>query len=374
MVAVSARMLAELAVADGYEVTALDRFGDVDLRAIAPGSDGARATTRWRRSPTASRPTRSCTAPGSRTAPTWCSGWPTGGELLGTPPELLAAVRDPWAVAGAARAAGARAPETRRAADLPEGGRPGGLAAQAAARRRRAWRPTLDGRRLRADRDPPAPCRRALLLGGGDRRRAASRRARGHRAAASPAELSVDRQRGAAATARRRAGRARRPAASRLRRGRRALRRARRVRGRRGLGWPSRLGGRGQPASAGCARAVRPWHFRGACAGRSRSGVCPSRHAAGDEVCEGEARAVRRPRPPRAGPRMVAVRAGSRHPARRRGDQARRTRVHADLGDRRRARTRRARRPPAGRAARRWSSPVPEAGRRHLRRVWPAVR
>ena len=32
VVAVSARMLAQMAVADGYEVTALDRFGDVDLR------------------------------------------------------------------------------------------------------------------------------------------------------------------------------------------------------------------------------------------------------------------------------------------------------------------------------------------------------
>ena len=38
VVAVSARMIAQLAVADGYEVTALDRFGDVDLRSIAPGA------------------------------------------------------------------------------------------------------------------------------------------------------------------------------------------------------------------------------------------------------------------------------------------------------------------------------------------------
>ena len=43
-----------------------------------------------------------------------------GRELLGTPPELLADVRDPWAVGAAARAAGARAPETRPAAgELP---------------------------------------------------------------------------------------------------------------------------------------------------------------------------------------------------------------------------------------------------------------
>jgi len=36
-----------------------------------------------------------------------------GRELLGTPAELLAAVRDPWAVGAAARAAGAHAPATR---------------------------------------------------------------------------------------------------------------------------------------------------------------------------------------------------------------------------------------------------------------------
>ena len=38
VVAVSARMLASLAVTDGYEVVALDRFGDFDLRAIASGA------------------------------------------------------------------------------------------------------------------------------------------------------------------------------------------------------------------------------------------------------------------------------------------------------------------------------------------------
>ena len=35
IVAVSARMLAQLAVAAGHEQRALDRFGDVDLRAVA---------------------------------------------------------------------------------------------------------------------------------------------------------------------------------------------------------------------------------------------------------------------------------------------------------------------------------------------------
>ena len=42
VVAVSARMLAQLAVADGYEVIALDRFGDVDLRAVAAGATALR--------------------------------------------------------------------------------------------------------------------------------------------------------------------------------------------------------------------------------------------------------------------------------------------------------------------------------------------
>jgi predicted ATP-grasp superfamily ATP-dependent carboligase len=107
-------MVAQLAVADGYDVTALDRFGDLDLRAIAPV----------------------LTAPSSDTLATLADGVDAdavvygagfenrpdlvrrlayGRELLGTPPELLAAVRDPWEVGSAARAAGARAPETRAA-------------------------------------------------------------------------------------------------------------------------------------------------------------------------------------------------------------------------------------------------------------------
>ena len=37
LVAVSARMLAELAVRAGHDVVAFDRFGDLDLRALCPG-------------------------------------------------------------------------------------------------------------------------------------------------------------------------------------------------------------------------------------------------------------------------------------------------------------------------------------------------
>ena len=73
MVAVSARMLAQLAVADGYEVTALDRFGDVDLRAIAPGATALEQRRAGSARRPTSRPTRSCTAAAWRIAPTW---WP----------------------------------------------------------------------------------------------------------------------------------------------------------------------------------------------------------------------------------------------------------------------------------------------------------
>ena len=111
VVAVSARMLAEMAVADGYAVTALDRFGDVDLRAVAPG-----ATAPTSEALTALAADIDADAlvygAGFENRPDLVRRLAFGRELLGTPPELLTAVRDPWAVGAAARAAGARAPET----------------------------------------------------------------------------------------------------------------------------------------------------------------------------------------------------------------------------------------------------------------------
>ena len=93
-------------------------------------------------------------------------------ELLGTPAESLAPVRDPWAVAAAASAAGARAPETRSVHELPEaaGARRGGMAAQAAPEWRWARGPRVGRRAPGADGDPPAPDRRTVVLGGGHRR------------------------------------------------------------------------------------------------------------------------------------------------------------------------------------------------------------
>ena len=112
VVAVSARMIAQQAVADGYEVTALDRFGDVDLRAIAPG-----ATAPSNDALTALAADLDADAVvyggGLENRPDLVAQLSDGRELLGTPAELLAGARDPWAVGAAARAAGARAPEIR---------------------------------------------------------------------------------------------------------------------------------------------------------------------------------------------------------------------------------------------------------------------
>ncbi len=118
VVAVSARMLASLAVTDGHEVVALDRFGDFDLRAFASGATAASSVGLV-----------SLAAEIEADAVVYGAGFEnhselvaelaSGRELLGTPADHLAAVRDPWAVGAAARAAGARAPETRSVDELP---------------------------------------------------------------------------------------------------------------------------------------------------------------------------------------------------------------------------------------------------------------
>jgi uncharacterized protein len=123
VVAVSARMLAQLAVADGYHVTALDNFGDVDLRAVAPGAT-APSSDALAALAGACEADAVVYGAGFENRPDLVSRLADGRELLGTPPELLPAARNPWAVGAAARAAGACAPETRSVDELPE--HPGG--------------------------------------------------------------------------------------------------------------------------------------------------------------------------------------------------------------------------------------------------------
>jgi uncharacterized protein len=120
IVAVSARMLAELAVADGYEVSALDHFGDIDVRAIAPGAT-ARSSDALVGLAAGVEADAVVYGAGFENRPDLVHRLADGRELLGTPPERLTDVRDPWSVGAAAHAAGARFPETH-AGDASDGG------------------------------------------------------------------------------------------------------------------------------------------------------------------------------------------------------------------------------------------------------------
>jgi uncharacterized protein len=117
VVAVSARMVAQLAVADGYEVVALDRFGDVDLRAIATAETAASNDALVALADEIEADAVVYGA-GLENRPELVARLADGRELLGTPAHRLDAARDPWAVAAAAAAAGARAPETRGPGEL----------------------------------------------------------------------------------------------------------------------------------------------------------------------------------------------------------------------------------------------------------------
>ena len=123
VVAMSARMIAQLAAADGYDVIAFDRFGDVDLRAVAPGAT-APSSEALAALGTGIDADAVVYGAGFENRPDLVRALAQGRELLGTPPELLAAVRDPWPVGAAARAAGAHAPETRSAVVVPNTGDP----------------------------------------------------------------------------------------------------------------------------------------------------------------------------------------------------------------------------------------------------------
>jgi uncharacterized protein len=120
IVAVSARMLAELAVADGYGVTALDHFGDVDLRTIAPG-ETARSAYALVKLAAGLESDAVVYGAGFENRPDLVRRLADGRELLGTAPERLADVRDPWLVGAAAGAAGACFPETHTRATSDDG-------------------------------------------------------------------------------------------------------------------------------------------------------------------------------------------------------------------------------------------------------------
>lgn len=136
-------MLAQLAAADGHEVTALDRFGDVDLRAIAPGRT-ARTMAGLATAAEGVEAEAVVYGAGFENRPDLVRRLAGGRELLGTPPDRLAAVRDPWQLAAAVRAAGASFPETVAAGEA--------MARSAAVAAGGASEPLGDGEWLRKPR------------------------------------------------------------------------------------------------------------------------------------------------------------------------------------------------------------------------------
>jgi predicted ATP-grasp superfamily ATP-dependent carboligase len=125
LVSVSARMLAELAVGDGYDVVALDRFGDLDLQRLCPsvsvlrdlgGRGGMRALVDAAEGIGA--PSVAYGA-GLENQPALVARLAADRTLLGCSPEALQRVRDPAVLGASLRAAGLAYPPTYGAADAP---------------------------------------------------------------------------------------------------------------------------------------------------------------------------------------------------------------------------------------------------------------
>ncbi len=123
----SVRMLAELAVRAGYDVIALDYFGDSDLRATCRGVSLLRDFGGKAYNPRAlADAARALEAPSVvygasfENHPALVAELARGRRLLGNTPEVLARVRDPLALGASLRGAGFAFPETRRLAPAAE--------------------------------------------------------------------------------------------------------------------------------------------------------------------------------------------------------------------------------------------------------------
>jgi predicted ATP-grasp superfamily ATP-dependent carboligase len=124
LAAVSARMMAELAVGAGHSVVALDRFGDLDLQGLCEsvslrdlgGHGGLAALTE---AAAAIEAPSVLYGGGFENHPSLVDRLATGRELLGNPPRTLRLVRDPTTLGGCLRAAGLAYPRTLAAVDAP---------------------------------------------------------------------------------------------------------------------------------------------------------------------------------------------------------------------------------------------------------------
>ncbi|HEY6761507.1 MAG TPA: ATP-grasp domain-containing protein [Baekduia sp.] len=126
LVSVSARMLAELATRQGYDVFAVDRFGDRDLRRLCPSVSllrdlGGRGGMAKLVEAAEGIPADGVVyGAGLENRPDLVARLAAGRTLLGCGPETLrSGVRDPAALGASLRAAGFAYPLTLSAADAP---------------------------------------------------------------------------------------------------------------------------------------------------------------------------------------------------------------------------------------------------------------
>jgi uncharacterized protein len=125
LVSVSARMLAELATRAGYEVFALDRFGDLDLQRLCPSVSllrdlgGRGGMAELVDAAEGIRAEAVVYGAGLENRPDLVARLAAGRALLGCVPETLRSVRDPAVLGASLSAAGFAYPRTFSAAEAP---------------------------------------------------------------------------------------------------------------------------------------------------------------------------------------------------------------------------------------------------------------
>jgi uncharacterized protein len=126
LVAVSARMLAQLATQDGHEVVAVDRFGDLDLQRLCPSVSimhdlgGRGGMAELVEAAEAIRAESVIYGAGLENRPELVARLAVGRTLLGCTPQTLRRVRDPALLGESLRAAGHAYPLTFPARQAPQ--------------------------------------------------------------------------------------------------------------------------------------------------------------------------------------------------------------------------------------------------------------
>jgi predicted ATP-grasp superfamily ATP-dependent carboligase len=126
LVSVSARMLAELATRDGYDVCAVDRFGDLDLQRLCPSVSmmrdlgGRGGMEQMVEAAEGIQADSVIYGAGLENRPDLVTRLAAGRRLLGCSPETLRRVRDPALLGASLRAGGFASPRTLSAEEAPE--------------------------------------------------------------------------------------------------------------------------------------------------------------------------------------------------------------------------------------------------------------